>query len=563
MSRKRIRNRCLGLVLAIAAINALCWAFLTPPFHGPDEHGHIAYVQYLAETGKLPGSKERKQFSTEQDIAMDVMNYESVQRHLLERPPFDRQVYRNWIEAASSFNRDQRADGGGGTFATPNPPLFHAAQSLVYRVAGGDIFNRIVAMRLLAALLFMGSVAFTWALAGELFGPRLWPRVLASLVVALLPMVTYVLTSVHPDTLLTFLYSGAIYFGVRLLKRKPTAGDLYVMSGFVGLALMTKLVAPALLPAVLFAFIATAWRARNLWTKPQMVRNFAISTALVTVPLLIWSVVYPMLGQDAISRTVVQIVGNDGKGGSIGNFFSYLWQWYLPKLPFMETFPQTLGVPAYDTLLRGFWGAFGPWLLLDYPGWLKACLAAFTVGIAVAATTTLVKRRGRLLAQWQPIIFLALIAFSLLFTANFVSYRAALMDEPFFQTRYLFPLISLFGAVVVTAVLAFKRKFLLIASSLVVGALFTLDVAALAINADRYYVEPNTSLSPAKLGEIFHRAAQFGASWEGAWLYWLLFAALLTVPILMVLTLARAFSVDKAYENAASDQYQHLRNTEK
>lgn len=538
------------LVLLVALINSLCWAFLIPPFQGPDEHGHFAYAQYLAESGKLPGKKDRKVFSTEQFQAFTAINYNDVQSSLDARPPFTDDAEESWRQAAKKLKSDQRKDGGGETFATPNPPLFHGYQALAYRVGGGDIFQRFTFMRLASALLFLGTVAFTWALAGQLFGTALWPRAVASLAVALQPMATYVLTSVHPDSLLTFLFSGALYFGVRLLKGRPRTTDLFALSAFVGLALMTKLVSPALLPATLFAFVAVAHRSRSRWKTNVLLRNIGVAAAIIAVPLLVWSLAYPLLGEKPISAHVASTVTGGGKGVSISSFLSYLWQWYLPQLPFMDTFPQTLGVPVYDTMLRGFWGAFGPWLLLDYPGWLKASLAAFMLGLAALAMLALARARRRALENWQPLLYLGLVAVALLFTVHYVSYKAALDDQPFFQSRYLFPLISLFGASVALAVSAFKGVATRVAAAVVVALFTAINMVALAANADRFLLEPDRDLSLASLPDIFHRAAQFGAGWEGAWLYWLLFIATLLTPILAGLALFSAFSYKGAFKAA-------------
>ena len=43
---------------AVAFVHAALWAVVTPPFQTPDELGHSGYVQYLAETGKLPSPAE-------------------------------------------------------------------------------------------------------------------------------------------------------------------------------------------------------------------------------------------------------------------------------------------------------------------------------------------------------------------------------------------------------------------------------------------------------------------------------------------------------------------------
>ena len=48
------RRRAALLCALVAVLNALAWGLLVPPFQVPDEESHTAYVQYLAETGKVP-----------------------------------------------------------------------------------------------------------------------------------------------------------------------------------------------------------------------------------------------------------------------------------------------------------------------------------------------------------------------------------------------------------------------------------------------------------------------------------------------------------------------------
>ena len=52
----RALPRALWACAVIAVVHAVLWAVLTPPFQTPDELGQSGYVQYLAETGKLPSS---------------------------------------------------------------------------------------------------------------------------------------------------------------------------------------------------------------------------------------------------------------------------------------------------------------------------------------------------------------------------------------------------------------------------------------------------------------------------------------------------------------------------
>ncbi len=539
-------RRSLLLVLVVALINGLCWTFLIPPFQGPDENTHFAFTQHVAETGNLPSGEKRPEFSTELNEALNAINYREVQGSLAGRPPFEASATTQWEATDTNLGSDERKDGGGRNMASGNPPLYYGYQAVFYKAASGDIFQRLAIMRLASLLFFLGTVAMCWALAEELFGSRLWPRVVASLTVALLPMVAYVLTVLNPDSMLTFLYSGIAYFGVRTLKRGPTPAVLLALGAFTGLALMTKLISPAVLPAVIFVYALALWRIRSARSGPSLYWALGASAALALAPVIVWSVIYPLIGQQAISGTVVNAVSGGDTGPSVSGALSYLWQWYLPKLPFMETFPRTSGIPVYHTFLGGFWGAFGPWLLLSYPEWLRATLAAFSVSVVGLSIFALVRRREQAINQWGPILFLVLMALALAISLHYVSYITSLRDEPFFQSRYVFPLISIFGIMVALAVSVFAGRVKKAVAFFVVAALSILDIYALALNADRFFVEPDRNISIALLPNVFERAAQYGTSWEGAWLYWLLFLALLAIPVLAILAVKTAFRADKA-----------------
>ena len=46
--------RAAWLCALVAFLNSSAWAVWTPPLQAPDEPAHVYYVQYLAETGKVP-----------------------------------------------------------------------------------------------------------------------------------------------------------------------------------------------------------------------------------------------------------------------------------------------------------------------------------------------------------------------------------------------------------------------------------------------------------------------------------------------------------------------------
>src|SRR4051812_40893787 len=70
-ARVRATPRPLAILLGIGVIQAVAWSVVTPPLQGPDESGHVAYVQHVAETGYKPDfSSGNGSVSTEEDTAL-------------------------------------------------------------------------------------------------------------------------------------------------------------------------------------------------------------------------------------------------------------------------------------------------------------------------------------------------------------------------------------------------------------------------------------------------------------------------------------------------------------
>jgi hypothetical protein len=83
----------LKAILIVGAIQSIAWNLVTPPFQGPDESTHYAYIQHLAETGNLPSPQTQvsalaahKPFSTEEREAMRWLNLEPLVSNHVDRP---------------------------------------------------------------------------------------------------------------------------------------------------------------------------------------------------------------------------------------------------------------------------------------------------------------------------------------------------------------------------------------------------------------------------------------------------------------------------------------------
>ncbi|MGG7379194.1 hypothetical protein ACQ7B2_10720, partial [Escherichia coli] len=68
-----------------------------------------------------------------------------------------------------------------------------------YAASAGDFFDRLYAMRMWSALLLAAAVVATWLLVGELTGGDRLAQLIASGVVGLQPMASFISASINPD----------------------------------------------------------------------------------------------------------------------------------------------------------------------------------------------------------------------------------------------------------------------------------------------------------------------------------------------------------------------------
>ena len=475
------------LLLCAVALVAAAWALLVPPFQAPDENSHFGYAQRLAESFDLPGDSQRKIFSTEQVLAEDRSNSEQTAAVLQTKPEWSEQAYRRWQLAEERLPAGARDDGGGPNPASTNPPLYYLYEAPAYLAGSrGDIFDRLYLMRLWSALLLLVTVTATWLLAGELFGPRLPLQLVAAAVAGLQPMVTFLSAAVTPDSLLFALWSLALWLGVRILKRGLTAGNGVALLAVVGLAVVTKASSYALVPAALLALGVGAYRLR-VAGRPRVAVLVAVALLAFAVPVGGW-----LVTARALDRPAVNEVGTapGHQSPSVTNFNvrelgSYLWQFYLPRLPFQKRFGGMPEYPAYAVWVKTGWAAFG-WLEVRFPQWVYALLGAFTLAVLLGGIAYLVRRRHEV--DIAVVAFLGASVLTLLAGLHWTEFRTLVGGTgPFNQGRYLLPLIGLMGAAVAASVALVPERRRLTVAGVVLGGLFALQAFSLAIVIGRFY----------------------------------------------------------------------------
>jgi hypothetical protein len=129
---------------------------------------------------------------------------------------------------------------------------------------------------------------------------------------------------------------------------------------------------------------------------------------------------------------------------SLGTAASYLWQFYLVPLPGMTQYLG--GFPFHDYWLKGFVGWFG-WIDASFRGLVYDLALVPLAALALLAGRTLVRARRGVRARWGELASYALLALGLMGFVAVASYISYLRyGDSIAQARYLFPLLSLYGA---------------------------------------------------------------------------------------------------------------------
>jgi hypothetical protein len=212
-----------------------------------------------------------------------------------------------------------------------------------------------------------------------------------------------------------------------------------------------------------------------------------MAAALLTaaVPVGAWLVVnQAVLGRSASTTTSGVTHIHAGLSGQL----NYLWQFFLPRLPF--TFDWFTGYPQYpvwQTYFQGFVGRFG-WFQYGFPLWVNELALAVFIAIAALAVTEVVRRRAGLRARWAEGLTYLTLSVGLVLLVAVAGYRYRVSNGlNFEQTRYLFPLLPLYGGLIALAVRGAGRRWAPAVAVLLVVLAVGHNLFAQLLTLARYY----------------------------------------------------------------------------
>ncbi len=449
------------LVALVALLSAVSWSLITPAFEVPDEPDHVAYVKQLADTGTLP-TIDGQEYALEEQTALNGLHYHDVRQNPGHAAIFSQEEQSNLEQSLDESAETGEKGSAQAGVAQSEPPLYYALQTIPYSLGSdGNLLDRVQLMRLLSALMAGFTALFAYLFLREVLPSRPYASTVGGLAVSLSPLFGFMSGAVNPDALLYTMSAALFYFVARAFRRGFTtssavATGLVIVAGFA-----TKLNFVGLAPGAFLALALLAWREAR--TKGRIgLREPAIAAGIGCLPILGALVLLPTSG-GVVTGNLASLFSRNP--ASMLRTANYLWQLYLPRLPgTANLFPGLF--PMFQIWFKGYVGRLG-WLDTFFPGWVYTLAVIVALAIAGLCIRALIVCRAAIRPRVAELLSYLTMAVGLIVVVGLTNYDGfPRFEAAFGETRYLLPLLPLFGLIVALAVLGAGRRW-----SATVGAL--------------------------------------------------------------------------------------------
>ncbi|MDO9408784.1 DUF2142 domain-containing protein [Patulibacter sp.] len=483
------------LVVLVAFVHAASWAVLTPLFQGPDEIVHYGYTERVAETGRPPtpaGSGAFSSISTTQTLI-------TIPWSITGLPSWDRDDSNAQDRVMKRFdapeaNRDAPQAAG---YQAGNPPLYNYVTAVPYLAAkatGATVEGRMMAMRLTTALIGALAVLFVLLFLRELLPRRPVAVVVGALAVALQPVYGWLAGTVNNDLAVTLGGTILLYGAARAFRRGLDLRSALIIGAGASIGMLSKVSAYGLLAAAAWC---TAWL---LIGQRRRIRIDARRLALAVVVIVVlaylpqWVVAQLRQPQGLLAGAENAAATTPGSGapsglGKVRDVLSYVWQFYLPRLPGMDVqfrgYPDN---PVWQVYLQPFMGRFG-WFQYGFSTGQSQRLLGILAVALVAALAGLWRLRSTARRHWAALIGLvgSFVGYAVMINIRGQQFRDE-TGQGFEQVRYLFPMIGFYGLLVALALTGLPARWRRPVAVGAVALMLVQVVASWGLTFDRYFL---------------------------------------------------------------------------
>jgi Predicted membrane protein (DUF2142) len=475
--------RAAWLCALIACLNAAAWSILSPPFQVPDEPAHFAYAQRLAEVHRLPANSGLV-YSVEEETILDDLRHFEVQFRPGEQT-ISTEVEQRKLEHDLAQQLPASNTGDAGVAAT-EPPLYYALESIPFELAsGGTLLDRLELMRLSSAIFGGLTALFAFMFVREALPGIPWAWTVGGLGVALAPLLGFMSGAVNPDALLFAISAALFYLLARALRRGLTCALAAAIGANVALGLLTQLDFTGLVPGALAGLLAAALRTPARSRRARF-SALGVGLGILAGPALLY-LLFSSLANQQTPSLVSALAANVTQRGSIPSAFTYIWQLYLPRLPGMSNyFPGIF--TTRQLWFDGLVGLYG-WAETVFPAWVDDLALAPAAIIVVLCLRELFVRRAALAARTVELLVYASMGVGVLLVVGVASFDTNVLSTagPYWEPRYLLPLLPLFGAVLALAARGAGRRWGPAVGTLIVVLILAHDLFSQLLVVSRYY----------------------------------------------------------------------------
>lgn len=288
----------LALLLLLTLLNGLLWSAATPLWQGPDEDGHFAATQFIAEHLRLPGHDDGFR-ADELVLAADLADTGKLHNHPELRQAFgdgstlpvlsgaeglttggETGPHEAELGALDPATRTSYAIGAPAKL-NHTSPLYYMLGAAVYRLAyGADVLGRVFAVRLFSVTLTVLMVLVSYFLVAEVLPGQRDAALTVAALVSFQPMLSFVGSVVNNDILLNLIATAAIWALVRMWRHGVTGRRAIALGMALGLGMLTKPLIAGLALPVAGVFVREWWQQRGERRRVVLLGFLALVVAL-------------------------------------------------------------------------------------------------------------------------------------------------------------------------------------------------------------------------------------------------------------------------------------------